>query len=180
MLRTAMGPTITGWLEDPAIVEIMAAVLSAGLCEDGRPDLTLLKGADYLGMILMAVCLGCLDYVLEDGTRWEWFSDGTIRMCAWSAAFAGASLVTRSLTYARPIVDLRAFASRNFTLSCWFSFVTGLGIFGLIISRHCSSVTSAGSLPGRLAAPSCGPDRFSWQRSPFTASLPIGSICACR
>jgi type IV secretion system protein TrbB len=23
MLRTAMGPTITGWLEDPAIVEIM-------------------------------------------------------------------------------------------------------------------------------------------------------------
>ena len=23
MLRTGMGPTITGWLEDPAIVEIM-------------------------------------------------------------------------------------------------------------------------------------------------------------
>jgi len=23
----------------------------------------LLNGADYLGMILMAVCLGCLDYV---------------------------------------------------------------------------------------------------------------------
>jgi type IV secretion system protein TrbB len=29
MLRTAMGPTITGWLEDPAIVEIM-------LNRDGR------------------------------------------------------------------------------------------------------------------------------------------------
>jgi hypothetical protein len=29
MLRTAMGPTITGWLEDPAIVEVM-------LNSDGR------------------------------------------------------------------------------------------------------------------------------------------------
>jgi DHA2 family multidrug resistance protein len=33
---------------------------------------------------------------------------------------------------ARPIVDLRAFASRNFTLGCWFAFVTGVGIYGLI------------------------------------------------
>jgi type IV secretion system protein VirB11 len=30
MLRTAMGPAITGWLEDPAIVEVM-------LNPDGRP-----------------------------------------------------------------------------------------------------------------------------------------------
>jgi hypothetical protein len=36
---------------------------------------------------------------------------------------------------------------------------------------------AAGSLAG--TAPSCGPDRFSWRRSPFTASLPIGSICVC-
>ena len=97
-----------------------------------EPDLTLLTGADYLGMILMAVCLGCLDYVLKEGARWEWFSDDTIRVCAWFAALAGAGFVTRSLTYARPIVDLRAFASRNFTLGCWFSFVTGVGTFGLI------------------------------------------------
>ena len=53
-------------------------------------------------------------------------------MCAWIAALTGAGFVVRSLTYARPIVDLRAFASRNFTLGCWFSFVTGVGIFGLI------------------------------------------------
>jgi DHA2 family multidrug resistance protein len=97
-----------------------------------EPDLTLLKGADYLGMILIAVCLGCLDYVLEEGERWEWFSDETVRMCAWIAALAGVGFVIRNLTYARPIIDLHAFASRNFTLGCWFAFVTGLGIYGLI------------------------------------------------
>jgi hypothetical protein len=35
-----------------------------------KPDLTLLKGADYLGMVLMALCLGTLQYVLEEGARW--------------------------------------------------------------------------------------------------------------
>jgi MFS transporter, DHA2 family, multidrug resistance protein len=52
--------------------------------------------------------------------------------CALIAGLAGAGFVVRSLTYARPIVDLRAFANFNFCLGCWFSFVTGVGIFGLI------------------------------------------------
>ena len=84
------------------------------------PDLTLLKGADYLGMILMAVCLGCLDYVLEERARWEWFSGDTITMCAWIAALAGAGFVIRSLTYACPIVDLRAFAAATSPLAAGF------------------------------------------------------------
>jgi hypothetical protein len=42
---------------------------------------------------------------------------------SWVPALTGAGFAVRSLTYARPIVDLRAFASRNFTLGCWFSFV---------------------------------------------------------
>ena len=32
----------------------------------------------------------------------------------------------------RPVVDLRALAIRNFSLGCWFSFVTGVGIFGTV------------------------------------------------
>jgi DHA2 family multidrug resistance protein len=36
-----------------------------------EPDLRLLRDADYLGMILMALCLACLDYVLEEGARWD-------------------------------------------------------------------------------------------------------------
>ena len=44
-----------------------------------RPNLSLLRGADYLGMALMAVFLGCLEYTLEEGPRWDWFGDDTIR-----------------------------------------------------------------------------------------------------
>jgi MFS transporter, DHA2 family, multidrug resistance protein len=141
-LAPTLGPVIGGWITDDwswhwlfyinIVPGTAVAVLAPAFVRMDEPDLTLLKGADYLGMILMAVCLGCLDYVLEDGARWEWFSDDTIAMCAWTAALAGAGFVVRSLTYARPIVDLRAFANFNFCLGCWFSFVTGVGIFGLI------------------------------------------------
>jgi DHA2 family multidrug resistance protein len=141
-LAPTLGPVIGGWITDDwswhwlFYINILpgtaVAVLAPAFVRMDEPDLTLLKGADYLGMILMAVCLGCLDYVLEEGARWEWFSDDTITMCAWTAALAGAGFVVRSLTYARPIVDLRAFANFNFCLGCWFSFVTGVGTFGLI------------------------------------------------
>jgi len=40
--------------------------------------------------------------------------------------------VWRSLTFERPVVDLRALGSRNFALGCLFSFVTGIGIFSTI------------------------------------------------
>ena len=73
------------------------------------------------------VALGCLDYVLEEGARWDWFWDDTIRTCAWIAGLAGIGFIIRCLTFGCPIVDLRALASRNFALGCWFSFVTGVG-----------------------------------------------------
>jgi DHA2 family multidrug resistance protein len=40
--------------------------------------------------------------------------------------------VIRSLTFARPVVDLRALKNRNFALGCFLSFVTGIGIFSTI------------------------------------------------
>src|SRR5262249_26597712 len=97
-----------------------------------RPNLGLLRGADYGGMALMAVFLGCLEYTLEEGPRWDWFGDDTIRATAWIAAIAGLAFIWRSLVHAQPVVDLRALKSRNFSLGCFFSFVTGIGIFSTI------------------------------------------------
>ena len=80
----------------------------------------------------MAACLGTLEYVLEDGTRWNWFDDAIIRDCSWIAVISGVLFVTRSLTYANPVVDFRAFGNRNFAVGCILSFVTGIGIFSTI------------------------------------------------
>src|SRR5678816_1566004 len=97
-----------------------------------EPDLKLLKNADYAGIALMAIALGTLEYVLEEGTRWNWFDDGTIRTCAYIAGMSGILFVARSLTFARPVIDLRALTNRNFALGCLLSFATGIGIFSTI------------------------------------------------
>jgi len=111
---------------------IVVTILAALLVRIDEPNLSLLKDADYPGIALMAVALGTLEYVLEEGSRWNWFDDATIRTSAWVAAIAGTLFVIRSLTFARPVVDLRALGNRNFAIGCFLSFVTGIGIFSTI------------------------------------------------
>ncbi len=141
-IAPTLGPVIGGWITDAwnwhwlfyvnLLPGIAVALLSALLIRIDEPDLSLLKGADYPGIALLAIGLGTLEYVLEEGARWNWFDDATIRRCAWVAAIAGALFLIRSLTFARPVVDLRALKNRNFAIGCFLSFVTGIGIFSTI------------------------------------------------
>ncbi|MFL6604492.1 MAG: DHA2 family efflux MFS transporter permease subunit [Steroidobacteraceae bacterium] len=141
-LAPTLGPTIGGWITDNyswhwlffinLVPGIFVAVVVPMLVRIDKPNLKLLRGADYPGMILMAAFLGCLEYTLEEGPRWDWFGDSTIRFTGWIAILSGIAFVWRSLTYANPVVDLRALKSRNFALGCFFSFVAGVGIFAII------------------------------------------------
>src|SRR6202012_2390249 len=45
---------------------------------------------------------------------------------------AGVGFIARSLPYDHPGVDLRPLRDRNFALGCFFSFVTGIGLFATI------------------------------------------------
>jgi DHA2 family multidrug resistance protein len=132
------GPTIA-WIPQLLrhwlfFINVVPGILGGGAdaVRIDRPNLSLLKGADYLGIALMAVFLGCLEYTLEEGPRWEWLDDEAVRATAWIAAIAGIAFVWRGLTFKHPVVDLRALKSRNFALGCLFSFVTGIGIFATI------------------------------------------------
>src|SRR5207342_438330 len=62
---------------------LFVAIVVPILVNIDKADLSLLRGADYLGMILLALFLGCLEYTLEEGPRWDWFGDGTIHAVAW-------------------------------------------------------------------------------------------------
>src|SRR5882757_7355449 len=141
-LAPTLGPTVGGWITDHyswhwlffinLVPGIFVAVVVPILVRVDKPNLSLLRGADYLGMVLMALCLGCLEYTLEEGARWDWLSDDTIRTTAWIAVLAGGAFVWRSLTHPQPIVDLGALKIRNFALGCLFSFVSGIAIFATI------------------------------------------------
>jgi DHA2 family multidrug resistance protein len=141
-IAPTLGPVIGGFITDTLdwhwlfyinVLPGLAVALGVGMLVDiDKPDLSLLRGADYLGIVLMAIGLGTLEYVLEEGARWNWFSDETIRACTWISVIAGVLFVVRSLTCSQPVVDLRALGNRNFSLGCILSFVTGIGIFSTI------------------------------------------------
>jgi len=141
-LAPTLGPTLGGWITDHYswhwlfFVNLapgaFVAVAVPMLVKIDKPDLSLLKIGDYLGMALIGIFLGCLEYTLEEGPRWDWLQDDTIRTTAWIAGISGIAFVWRGLTTAHPVVDLRALKDPNFALGCFFSFVTGIGLFATI------------------------------------------------
>ncbi len=135
-----MGPTVGGFLTDtfswhwlflvnivPGLV--VAAVVWATIDID-KLNLSLLRGFDVMGLVLMAVFLGCLEYALEEGPRWDWLDEKTIRAAVIVSAVAGSLFFWRVLRYRQPIVDLRAFLYRNFALGSFYTFVLGIGMYG--------------------------------------------------
>jgi DHA2 family multidrug resistance protein len=141
-IAPTLGPIIGGWITDTLnwhwlfyvnlLPGVVITLLVPVMVRIDEPDLKLLKQADYAGILLLAIGLGTLEYVLEEGTRWNWFDDSTIRICAWISGISLVLFGVRSLTYAYPVVDLRALGNRNFAVGCFLSFVTGVGIFTTI------------------------------------------------
>ena len=79
----------------------------------------------------MAGFLGALEYVLEEGPRNDWFGDDTVLLTAWVSGLSAVAFFLRVAMARQPIVDLRAFGDRNFGLGSLFSFVLGIGLYGL-------------------------------------------------
>jgi DHA2 family multidrug resistance protein len=141
-LAPTLGPTIGGWITDNyawqwlfyvnLVPGILVSVAVPLLVRIDRPDPSLLRSADLPGILLMSLFLGCLEYTLEEGPRWDWLQDRTILATAWIAGISALLFVWRSLRAANPVVDLRALKDRNFALGCFFSFITGVGIFATI------------------------------------------------
>src|SRR6201996_6535450 len=138
-LAPAIGPVIGGWITDQwswhwlfylnVVPGVVVAALVPKYVNVDKPDLSLLKKGDYLGILLMSGFLGCLEYVLEEGPRKNWFGDHIIITCTWISAICGFLFLVHALTTDDPIVDLRALVVRNFGIGSLLSFITGIGIF---------------------------------------------------
>jgi len=68
--------------------------------------------------------------VLEEGNRDSWFEDSGILWLTVTAALTGVAFIWRQLAYRQPIVSLKPFGDRNFTLGVIMTFVTGVSLFG--------------------------------------------------
>jgi MFS transporter, DHA2 family, multidrug resistance protein len=138
-LSSTLGPTIGGFLTDTfswhwlflvnIVPGIAVAIIVWFTLDLDRPDFSLLRNFDLLGLVLMAVFLGCAEYALEEGPRWDWLSDDTICGAVIIATIAGGLFFWRVLSFRQPIVDLSVFDNRNFTLGTFYTFIIGVGMY---------------------------------------------------
>jgi MFS transporter, DHA2 family, multidrug resistance protein len=141
-MAPTIGPTLGGWLTEQFswhwlfLINVPVGLAVAGAVwswlDIDKPDYSLRRSFDLPGLLLMAVFLGALEYVLEEGERWDWFSDATIAWSAIASAVAGALFFWRMLVRRDPLVELRAFGNANFAFGSLFSFVLGIGLYGSV------------------------------------------------
>jgi DHA2 family multidrug resistance protein len=93
----------------------------------------LLRGGlkiDFIGFLLIALFLGCLEVTLDRGQREDWFSSPMIVGFALTSVLAFLAFIPWELTRKSPIVAIHLFAKRNFAIASVLLLVIGLIIFG--------------------------------------------------
>jgi MFS transporter, DHA2 family, multidrug resistance protein len=139
-LAPIIGPSLGGYITEtlswrwlffinivPGIA-IMIVVWRLGRIDRGDPALG--KGFDFLGLMLMALCLGGLEYVLEEGPRNDWFDDPWVARLTVISVLSGVVFVWRTLRHANPIIELRILADRNFAIGTAVHAIIGIALFG--------------------------------------------------
>ncbi|MDQ0315062.1 DHA2 family efflux MFS transporter permease subunit [Amorphus orientalis] len=140
-LAPTIGPTVGGYLTElfswhwlfliNVVPGIAVTILTIALVDFDEPDLSLLDRFDWWGLLFMASFLGSLEFVLEEGAANDWFDDELIRLFTVVTVAAAVGFFWRAFTAREPVVDLRAFANRNFATGSAFSFAMGIGLYGL-------------------------------------------------
>jgi DHA2 family multidrug resistance protein len=157
-LAPTIGPTVGGFITDAmswhwlffinVVPGIGITIGVLALVDFDQPDFKLLDRFDWFGLIAMAGFLGSLEYVLEEGPQYEWLQDTSVAVCACVCAVSAIAFFYRVLTADEPIVDIRAFNDRNFSIGCMISFCVGIGLYGLtyIYPRYLSEVRGYSAL----------------------------------
>lgn len=84
---------------------------------------------DWLGIVLLMIGIGSLQYVLERGDANDWFDDTTIRVLTVSAIGGLISFVWWQLKTEHPVVNLRLLKNRNLALTTLLTFIIGFVMF---------------------------------------------------
>ncbi len=136
----AIGPTIGGWLTDhyawPAIFYLnlvpgllLIAAVAYGLAPEPA-QFSLLRHGDWWGIGAMALGLGSMIVVLEEGNRNDWFNSRFIVALSFLAGVSLAACVAIELRRCKPFINLRLLGDRNFGLGSMVGVAFGAGMYG--------------------------------------------------
>ena len=147
MIGPAVGPVLGGWITDNyswpwifyinlpvGIIGIMMTVQNVIEPEDVRVAMRARaeiakKNLDIAGIALMAIGIGALQYLFEEGSQQDWFDSLQIRIAAFVAVIALIGFVIRELTATAPVVNLKLFKDATFASATLIAFI----MFGMLM-----------------------------------------------
>ncbi|MBS1571084.1 MAG: DHA2 family efflux MFS transporter permease subunit, partial [Bacteroidetes bacterium] len=168
IIGPTLGPPLGGYIVDnfswPHIfyinipIGIIATILTLQFIRSPKfEEKKSTKEVDWLGIILLAIFVGSLQFVLERGNEDDWFDSNTIIFFTSTAVFGLILFLWRELTFEHPIVELRVLKNSNLRIGTILSFILGFGLYGstFIIPIYTQSILGWTALQaGALMIPS--------------------------
>ncbi|MGO8672129.1 MAG: DHA2 family efflux MFS transporter permease subunit [Capsulimonadaceae bacterium] len=172
VVAPTVGPTLGGYITDNfnwgwvffinVPIGIISLVLVYSLLQDSQ-FARRSAGIDWLGIVLLTVGLGSLQYVLEEGERYDWFNDPWItRLTVISlASLTLFVLWVLSPRNKNPVVELQVLQNRGFRSGLIVFLALGFGLYGGIfifplfaqtVLHFSPTTTGLVLLPGGLAS----------------------------
>ncbi|MGJ8525064.1 Multidrug export protein EmrB [Halomonadaceae bacterium LMG 33818] len=119
------GPVLGGYISDNfqwswiffinIPVGIITAIIAMVVLR-GRETKTVKLPIDVVGLGLLAVGVGSLQFLLDKGNDYDWFSSHLILVLAIISTVCLTFLIAWELMHENPIVDLKLFKNRNFAV----------------------------------------------------------------
>jgi DHA2 family multidrug resistance protein len=138
VLAPSIGPTLGGWITDNFTwrwiffinipVGILAFILVTRMVEDPpwiKPDRSLLRKMDYLGLSFLTLAMGGLQIMLDKGEENDWFSSSFICFFGFMFVFGMAGLFYWEWNHKTPLINIRLFRYKNFAICCLLMMLVG-------------------------------------------------------
>jgi DHA2 family multidrug resistance protein len=148
VLAPTIGPTLGGYITDTTSwrwiffinvpIGILSLFLSSRMVEDpphvvNAREAARTQGIDFVGLALIGISLGAFQIVADTGERNDWFSSPRILTLTVVSAVLLVTFLFWELRQAHPVINLRLFASRNFSVTCTLMLVLGAALYGSIV-----------------------------------------------
>ncbi|MEK6776564.1 MAG: DHA2 family efflux MFS transporter permease subunit [bacterium] len=143
MFGPIVGPLLGGWITDTwswrwiFYINIPIGILSIFMVLFVISDPPYMKRIkmkiDYAGLILLVVGLGALQFVLDKGEIEDWFASSMITTIFIISLAALALLVILEFFSDHPVINLRLFKDRTFSMGNVLMFFVFFNLFGSIV-----------------------------------------------